>query len=314
MTEGDIWEEELNTKPSKINLLQDEKDRCDTTGKIKKNSESQALTDTILQKSGIIYLIRNKITGSKYIGQTIQSLRVRWNDHVRNAFGKVYRTPLYAAIRKRGIDSFTIECLETVYENDEISLANKLNEREIYFIKIHNTFISNNPETGYNLTTGGGNCRFSEETKQKLCRIQKSLWNDKRRQEQSIRTKSYWNSESYRKIHRESMKESFTEGTRKKLSDRSKKLWENEEYRNKMSVLRKDMFNHNESYRHNLIRSGTRNGRYDKTIHLFKNVKLNETFSGTQFEFTENFGFNRTCVNGLVRGRSEQYRGWTVSK
>lgn len=83
----------------------------------------------------MIYLITNKVNGHRYIGKTSQPLEKRWYQHCKNAeYGK--DTYFYRAIRKYGVDSFSI-CF----------LCDGLDEEEILLITEHN------PE--YNMTVGG---------------------------------------------------------------------------------------------------------------------------------------------------------------
>ncbi len=309
-----LWEEQLNNQPKISGLKPDVNDKCVTTGGIRNESENK-VSNGIILKMGKIYLITNNVTGGKYIGQTIQSLNQRWLDHQRNASNKIYRSPLYSSIRKHGIDNFSIACIETVSDSNVASLAIRMNEREIHFIKIHKTFISDHSTNGYNLTTGGGNCRFSEESKKKMSATHKNRWNDERRHDQSRRSLDLWKTEQYRKVHRESMQSVVTDGFRKKMSDISKEMWTNVDFKDKMSKLRKQLYLDNESVRNNLIRIGNRNGRYDSTVYDFENSKTGEIHRGTQFEFSQCFDHKkaaRSAINGLVRGRNEQYRGWKL--
>ena len=92
-----------------------------------------------------IYKITNKINGHCYIGQSI-CIEKRWKDHRIAAFNTndpSYDYPLYRAFRKYGIDNFVWEVLEQV-ENTS------LDEKEIYYISLYNSF-----ENGYNQTPGG---------------------------------------------------------------------------------------------------------------------------------------------------------------
>lgn len=94
---------------------------------------------------GIIYKITNKVNGKSYIGQTRYTLEFRWRQHIH----KKDNTYFHNAIRKYGVDNFSIEALEEV----EVS---RLNDREIFYIAKYNTF-----NDGYNLTIGGdGNRRL----------------------------------------------------------------------------------------------------------------------------------------------------------
>ncbi len=95
-----------------------------------------------------IYKIENKINNKIYIGQSIDIMH-RWDQHKMDAFNESltqkYRSALYSAIRKYGLQNFKFEIIEQCNKTD-------LNIREIYWIKYYN---SNNPNFGYNLTSGG---------------------------------------------------------------------------------------------------------------------------------------------------------------
>lgn len=94
---------------------------------------------------GLIYKISCDINNKNYVGQTIQSLKIRMGCHRRDAKRNDY--PLYRAIKKYGWEHFKVEILE-----DNISLEN-LNERELYWGKKFNALIPN----GYSLILGSGN-------------------------------------------------------------------------------------------------------------------------------------------------------------
>ena len=90
---------------------------------------------------GSIYIIKNNINNKVYIGQTIQALNVRLQNH--KMASRIEDTKFYRAIRKYGEDNFFIELLENV-SND------KLDERECYWIKEYDSYYN-----GYNSTLGG---------------------------------------------------------------------------------------------------------------------------------------------------------------
>lgn len=91
---------------------------------------------------GSIYIIRNTINDKVYIGQTTQTLNIRFTNH-KMASRTGEDTKFYRAIRKHGEDKFWIELIEKV----EIE---KLNERERYWIKYYDSYYN-----GYNSTFGG---------------------------------------------------------------------------------------------------------------------------------------------------------------
>lgn len=88
-----------------------------------------------------IYKIQNLINGKIYIGQSVH-IKARFNAHKSEARNGNTR-PLYNAIRKYGVENFSFEVIEECSKE-------KLNEREIYWIKKYDSF-----HNGYNLTPGG---------------------------------------------------------------------------------------------------------------------------------------------------------------
>lgn len=96
---------------------------------------------------GDIYgVIRKDINKIVYIGQTIRTYKVRWQQHKQTAKNvDSSRYALYAAIQKFGIDNFE----PILIEQCDNAL---LNEREKYWIKFYNTIVD---KGGYNLTEGG---------------------------------------------------------------------------------------------------------------------------------------------------------------
>lgn len=60
-----------------------------------------------------IYCITNHVNGKKYIGKTTSSVSKRWKEHCRDYKKERCKDrPLYRAMNKYGIDSFSIEMLE----------------------------------------------------------------------------------------------------------------------------------------------------------------------------------------------------------
>ena len=94
-----------------------------------------------------IYKITNCINQKVYIGKTEFSIEKRFKEHCRDAFrNKNKKRPLYAAMRKYGVENFNIELIE---ETDQPE------EREIYWIEYYRSF-----KTGYNATLGGDGKKY----------------------------------------------------------------------------------------------------------------------------------------------------------
>ena len=98
--------------------------------------------------NGIIYLITNSVNKKVYVGQTRRSMEGRWKQHLNAAKKVDNKCPLYEAMRKLGIENFTISKIEDCD-------VNKLDEREMFWIAKHNSF-----KEGYNATLGGQGFRF----------------------------------------------------------------------------------------------------------------------------------------------------------
>jgi len=94
----------------------------------------------------------------------MKSLKLRWNEHKRDAI-KGIDTHFYRAIRKYGADDFISEILEQNIDR------NKLADREKYWIEHYDTY-----SNGYNSTKGGDGTngfKHTPETKLKISRSNK---------------------------------------------------------------------------------------------------------------------------------------------
>lgn len=112
----------------------------------------------------IIYVLRNRVNGKAYVGQTIQSLEARWTKHV--CLAKTSGYAIHRAIRKYGVDSFDRSVIASASD------AAELNRLEREYIAALNTF----GENGYNQTIGGDGVmhrqRHSEETRRRIAAVQ----------------------------------------------------------------------------------------------------------------------------------------------
>lgn len=109
---------------------------------------------------GYIYLATSP-SGKGYVGQTINTINIRWKNHVFEAFTSAGGcTKLNCAIRKYGSRAFTvIEC----WSCDD----SELDGWEVFFIELFGTF----GPGGYNLTTGGAaKKQYSEAALEKMSR------------------------------------------------------------------------------------------------------------------------------------------------
>jgi group I intron endonuclease len=106
----------------------------------------------------VVYKITNSINNKCYIGIT-SNLKKRLKDHIRFSINNYkIKGYIHKSIQKYGVDKFTVEIL------CECETDLDLNEKEQYYIKLHN---SANSDFGYNLTLGGNREIPNKETIEK---------------------------------------------------------------------------------------------------------------------------------------------------
>ena len=102
-----------------------------------------------------IYLLRDRLDGKEYIGQTIKSLKERIS------CGYKLGTKIREAIDKDGLENFDKEVLEDGLTQEEAD------EKEQYYIRTRNTLWPN----GYNLEGGGKHNSVHSLTKEKISQL-----------------------------------------------------------------------------------------------------------------------------------------------
>src|SRR5579864_2848641 len=102
-----------------------------------------------------IYLIQNLVNNKCYVGQTIVSIKKRFNRHISDK--KKSCRKLANALHKYGRNNFSIELIAMCGDQDT---ANYL---ETNFISEYNTI-----KTGYNIRAGGTHGSPSKETRKKM--------------------------------------------------------------------------------------------------------------------------------------------------
>lgn len=163
----------------------------------------------------IVYMVKNKINGKIYIGQTGRTLEERWKAHCYDSLYKDTNNLFHNAIKKYGPEQFEVEQLAKAFSQSE------LDQLEKHYIEHLGAL---NPG-GYNLKTGGQNgCEFSEESRQKMSSAKLGTTVPaETRAKMSESHKKFW---------------ANNEDACAKRSQQSKDTWKDPEYRETMSKIR----------------------------------------------------------------------------
>ena len=106
-----------------------------------------------------IYLVTNLIDGKMYVGKTEKEIRERWKTHIENSKNpKRHQEYLYRAIRKHGLDNFSLQCIT------ETESADDLNQLERLWI----LSLCTHAPHGYNMTYGGDGVPGTPEVREKI--------------------------------------------------------------------------------------------------------------------------------------------------
>lgn len=240
--------------------------------KIMKNGKINGLLDVY----GIIYLVKNKVNGKCYIGQTYKKNGFKDRYGVGN--GRTMIESFYKAHKKNsnssdivledmekyGLDAFEInECIDYAFSKEELDIKervyislykSKIKENNVYMnTSIDNSFTDINTNGifvvncnncysigGYNKTSGGSGVKdfkWPEESKQKL----KEIKNTPEALERSREAAKKENlSPETLKQRSESLKNhDVSDHTKSLISSSIEKMWENGEYNSE--EVRKNM-------------------------------------------------------------------------
>ncbi len=110
-----------------------------------------------------LYLITNSINGKRYVGFTSKTLKLRFGEHVYAAMKRNSTCALHCAIRKHGVDAFSIEELDNDLERLVVGVL-----ETSYIIEL-NTHVSSGK--GYNQTFGGDGAYGYKHTPERLLKI-----------------------------------------------------------------------------------------------------------------------------------------------
>src|SRR5574344_1554065 len=215
--------------------------------KIMKNGKINGLLDVY----GISYLVKNKVNGKCYIGQTVKKNGFRDRYGVGNgrtmieSFYKTHKKNnsssdiILEDMEKYGLDAFEVdECIDYAFSKTELDI------KERTYISVYKSMISNSYDNyyvgGYNKTSGGSGAKdykWLEESKQKL----KETKNTPEALERSREAAKKENlSPETLKQRSESLKgHNVSDDTKLLISDCIEKMWEDGKYNSE--EVRKNM-------------------------------------------------------------------------
>lgn len=100
------------------------------------------------KRTWTIYCITNSVNGKMYVGQSYKGAERRFNEHIGSAMkGSNDSQFLYRAIRKHGVEAFSVRVLE-----ENVQTQKEADTLEIERIAQLDTC---NREKGYNISKGG---------------------------------------------------------------------------------------------------------------------------------------------------------------
>nr|DAO69194.1 MAG TPA: intron associated endonuclease [Caudoviricetes sp.] len=163
-----------------------------------------------------IYKITNSCNGKIYIGQTIKTVKQRWERHKYDSLNNRIDTHFSRAIRKYGSNSFLVEQIDTAKSKEELTL------KEQYWIKFFDSI-----NQGYNETMpifkSGGNTyenKTVEELKAIRSKIQKSKIGGKNPNAKKVKCKNLKTNEEKHFNSMAEMQKYFNENNHQFISRR----------------------------------------------------------------------------------------------
>lgn len=222
-----------------------------------KNGKINGLLDVY----GVIYLVRNKVNGKCYIGQTYQKngfrdrYGVKYNQSLVEGFYNSHKQMVIKAkeskrqliyerdlilqdLEKYGIENFEVnECIDYAFSQDE------LNTKEKMYIMLYKSVVKNNYIDDNNIVNIANPIVTNNNVSNGIFFIKNN--------DNSIGgyNKTYggnyckWTEVAKQNVRENSIKFWNSGNNREEASKRSKKMWESEEFRKKQSEIQKEAQN-----------------------------------------------------------------------
>ena len=117
----------------------------------------------------VVYRHTNVLNGKSYIGWTSKTIGQRWSKHLYDAFREKTKYYFHRAIKKHGMHIWK----HVVLAELKTCAAAKLAEEQ--WVEL---FESNDPEHGYNMTSGGESSIPNAETRRRMSKSMCAAWKD----------------------------------------------------------------------------------------------------------------------------------------
>lgn len=236
--------------------------------------------------TGRVYRIDNLENGNFYIGQTRTSLSRRFTDHKCESRRGQANMVLYNAMRKYGVDMFTIEDIEVVEAETKDELIRMLNNRETHFITVL--------KPPYNTAPGGlghTGIPWTDERRQKFKELMSGENNHNFGKPLSVETKERLSMALRGRI--------ISDESRQKISETMKGVPKSEETRKRMSEARRGwvMPKGKDSKKAILIK------QYDKDGNFIKDF-------GSVTDAANELGCQKSGISFCLKGRIQTSAGY----
>ena len=294
-----------------------------------------------------IYCYTNKVNGKKYIGQTVDFVK-RHNSHICASYNKnnrAYKLPFHKAIRKYGIENFTVEILK-----EDLKDYEEMDYWECFYIIEFDTLANN--QKGYNVASGGNNGnplagKTEEEMKilkKKFSDNSKKQWENKTDEEKKKTLELLHkylcgeNNPNWGKPLSDNAKEKLSKKAKERLKDKENNgmygKHHSEETRQKMSKSSNNKGEHNPMYgkkhseetkekiskslKGNLLSEETKakiskanKDKPNKASKLIDRYTLDGKYVDTkyQFEYVQ-MGFLSSKISNCCTGKRKQHKGF----
>ncbi len=290
-----IWEEKNLTESQKKLENNGESDACGIIIVTNELKETVPSIDTIKIKKKIsgIYKIINKVNGKYYVGSA-KNVRDRWAGHKHCLNKNIHKNShLQSSWKKYGSNNFEFLLIK------EVELNILLIEEQKYL-----NIAKSEQDKCYNKSFLADRIEMTPKV------IDKIRESNRRR---------IWSEESLLKLSKIHKGQKHTEKTKQLLSRLLKGRKISDETKLKIGKSMKGKLLGNKHPFYGTHRSKEtvermRNGKKDKTIYTFKNIKTNESFTGIKYDFIKKFNIHKSNVYRLVSREIKQIRGWILNE